>query len=93
MSKSIHVKYLLTGKTIPLEVQNDETIESVKKRCAELLGLSQIEGFLLVKHQKRRSPKSLENESLTVEQAHIKTDDEIIIGKTLVRGGNKKNNK
>lgn len=88
MSKNVFVKYLARPESLyELKVEKSETIKNLKKRCAELLGLSEFPGYFIIKHKDKRAPQTIENENLTAFEAHIKNEDEIIVAKTEVKGG------
>ena len=86
MSKTIYVKYLLTGEEKELEVKTDEKIIEIKKRIENMLGITII-NKLMIKHKQKRNQTGLYDENLTVKQAHIKNSDVITIGKSDVLGG------
>ena len=86
MSKTIYVRYLLTGEEKELEVKMDEKIIEIKKRIENKLGITII-NKLMIKHKQKRNQTSLNDENLTVKEAHIKNSDVITIGKTDVLGG------
>ena len=86
MSKTIYVRYLLTGEEKELIVQQDEKIYEIKKKIEKMLGITLI-NKLMIKHKQKRNQTSLNDENLTAKEAHIKNSDVITIGKTDVLGG------
>ena len=85
--KTIYIRYLVEGnEDKPLEVYPNEKISEIKKKIQEMLNIK-ITNKLMIKHKQKRNQTSLENENLTVKEAHIKNGDTITIGKTDVFGG------
>jgi hypothetical protein len=85
--KTIYIKYLVEGnEDKPLDVYPNEKISDVKKKIEKMLNIT-ITNKLMIKHKQKRNQTSLENENLTVKEAHIKNGDTITIGKTEVIGG------
>ena len=87
MSKTIYVKYLVTGNEYEVKVNDNETVSNLKKRIEDLLKV-QLVNKLMIKHCGKRNQQSLSDESLTISNARIKTNDVITIGKSDVKGGN-----
>ena len=86
-AKTIYIKYLVEGnEDKPLDVYPNEKISDVKRKIEELLGIK-IVNKLMIKHKHKRNHTSLNDENLTVKEAHIKYGDTITIGKTDVHGG------
>lgn len=85
--KRIYINYLVTDqRNIPLDVSLNETVTELKKKIENKLGIK-ILNNLMIKHQKRRRPRCLDDETKTLREAHIHNNDEITIGKTDVKGG------
>lgn len=86
-AKTIYIKYLVEGNDDkPLEVYPNEKISEVKKKIETMLNIK-ITNKLMIKHKQKRNQTSLNDENLTVKEAHIKNGDVITIGKTDVYGG------
>lgn len=85
--KRIYINYLVTDqRNIPMNVNLNETVKELKTKIENLLG-TKILNNLMIKHQKRRKPRCLDDESKTLREAHIHNNDEITIGKSDVKGG------
>lgn len=85
--KTIYIKYLVQGnEEKPLVVNPNEKISEVKKKIENMLNIK-IVNKLMIKHKQKRNQTSLNDENLTVKEAHIKNGDVITIGKTDVYGG------
>ena len=87
MSKTIYVKYLVTGIEHELTVYDTETVSDLKKKIERLLGVTLV-NKLMIKHKGKRNQQSLSDETLTIFAAHVKNNDTITIGKSDVKGGN-----
>ena len=87
MSKTIYVKYLVTGKEDEVTVSDTETVSNLKKKIEDLLGVTLV-NKLMIKHKGKRNQQSLSDEALTISEARVKNNDTITIGKSDVKGGN-----
>ena len=86
MFKKIYVKYLVTGEEKELIVETTEKILKIKQKIEKMFEIK-ISNKLMIKHKHKRNQTSLNDENLTVKEAHIKDNDIITIGKTDVFGG------
>lgn len=87
MSKTIYIKDLTTNKEYELTIEDSNiTISNLKRLIANKIGRT-INNKLMIKKNHRNNPTSLNDETLTVKNAHIKNGDTIIVGKVQVQGG------
>ena len=91
--KLIYINYLVTGqKNIPLLVKLNWKVKDLKKEIENLLKIKLV-NKLMIKPAKRRNQRSLDDEDITLESAHIHNYDIITIGRNEVKGGISKKNK
>lgn len=87
IEKLIYINYLVTGqKNIPLKVNLNWKVKDLIKVIEEKLKIKLV-NKLMVKPSKRRNQRSLDDENITLADAHIHNHDTITIGRNEVKGG------
>lgn len=86
MSKTVIVKYLVTGQEIEVEIETNKKVSDLKAKIEDLFKIK-LKNKLMIQKKNRRKQTNLEDENQTIEEAHIHNSDRITIAKTDVVGG------
>lgn len=86
MPKEIYIKDLVNNKDYDLTVEENLKISELKGKVENIIG-RKINNKLMIKKNHKNNATSLNDEDLTVKEAHIKNGDTIIVGKQQVQGG------
>ena len=84
--KKIFIKDLATNKEYEFDVDCSMKIYELKEKIEKKIGRV-MKSSLIIEHKNKRNPSSLNDENLTLKEAHFRNGDSIIIGKTEVTGG------
>ena len=80
MSKTVEVKYLVTGETIYIEIDINKKVKDLKEKIENLFKIK-ILNKLMIQHKNKKNPTNLSDENQTIQEAHIHNNDVIRIGK------------
>ena len=83
---TIYIKYLVTGETFEFDVEKSMKVYELKKKIENKLGI-RIYNHLMLKNIGRRNANSLNDESLTLNESHVRNGATITIVKNDVKGG------
>jgi hypothetical protein len=87
-TKTVIVKYLLTGQDIDIDIGQNDTVGMLKSKIENLLNIEFVKPpKLMIKKSDKRTNRILADMNQTIKDARIKTYDNIIISKTDVVGG------
>lgn len=86
MPKTIYIKDLVSNNDYELNVEESLKISDLKGKIENIIG-RKINNKLMIKKNHKNNSTSLNDENLTVKEAHIKNGDTIIVGKQQVQGG------
>ena len=87
-TKTVIVKYLLTGQDIDIDIGQNDTVGMLKSKIENLLNIKFVKPpKLMIKKSYQRVTRILADMNQTIKDAGIHTYDNIIISKTDVVGG------
>ena len=89
--KEIYIKYTNREGEIRTEVKLTETVKQLKKKIANLFGLTETfldKNKIRVKTPGMRNGKILKDDNETLEYYHIKNESMVIFGREQNSGGN-----